>query len=79
MTFDVGVGVGVGCIRFAVAAFIYLRRRLYARTASAGAQNQKREAGELAAQQRFHELVTGRGQLDEMPAKDRPQELPTER
>jgi hypothetical protein len=65
------VGVGLGCILFVVATFIYLRRRLISRTGGAGTQHQNREMGEFPAQQRFHELVAGRGELPEDADKKR--------
>lgn len=77
----VGVGVGASGILLAVAIFFCLRRRLRVNAAPTEAQNlsEKREIEEMPAGKRFHELVAGRGQLPEMPAKERPQELPTER
>ena len=80
----VGVGVGVGCLLVALVSFLLLRRRLrrrYQDTPSSIAQDNlgKPNFGEVSAKERSHELAAGRGQLPELPVKERPQELSTER
>ena len=77
----VGVGVGVGCLLLAFAAFLYLRRRLYAKTASSGGPTipEMQNPGEMPVEERPQELAAGRGELPELPVKERPQELSSER
>ena len=77
----VGVGVGVGCLLLAFAAFLYLRRRLYAKNASSGGPTipEMQNPGDMPVEERPQELAAGRGELPELPVKERPQELSSER
>ena len=75
----------------ALAAFFLLRRRFYRRDQdrdSSTAQNKSakpdiselsgREVGELSGKGKSQELAAGRGQLPELPVKEKPQELSAE-
>lgn len=79
-----GLGFAVGASCLLLASFFYFRRRLRRRhrdspLSFSQLKLAKPIIGEVSGKEKSHELAAGKGQLPELPVKESPQELPTER